>query len=167
MDYLAELSYTSIFSLNSGKDIKPLVMDGTGLTNEQIRWLNETLDQLDGVIDWKDNSGLNKIIFTHHPVINYGGRIWKRWNVSVISQNRKEFTELCNRYGVDLVLTGHTHENKIYKRSDDGTNKDGQSVPIVCTETLYVQTAACKDKWFRNITVRGDELTIEEAGTAP
>ena len=76
--------------------------------------------------------------------------------------------DLCETYDVDLVLTGHTHNNKIYKRSDIGYNEDGQTAPITCTETLYVQTADCKVKSaFRTITINGNEVTVETAEEAP
>jgi len=166
--YSVRLYNTEILSINSGRDVRFGNLKGSGLTEEDMTWLNNALDNLDWVIDGKDNSGLNKIIFMHHPIINgEGKKFWQKWDVEVINQNRKDFMELCDTYDVDLVLTGHTHENKIYKRSDDRTNVNGQNAPIVCTETLYIQTKDCKDhRAYRKITIWGDEIAVEETGNA-
>ena len=121
---------------------------------------------MDGDFDGKDSSGLKKIIFMHHPVIN--GKFLNRWNTEVISQNREQFMDICDTYGVDLVLTGHTHENKIYMRSDDGENYEGQIAPIKCEETLYVQTMDSKvNRAYRNITISGNDIWISKTEFAP
>ncbi len=169
--YSFTYSNTHFISLNSGCDVeyrKSLFPPrGAGIFDDDKLWLENNLDDLDGVRDGADSSDFNKIIFMHHPVINCRGTFWKRWGNGIISQNKEEFMNICNRYDVDLVLTGHTHNDKIYSRGDDGVNPDGKSAPIVCDETLYVQTKDCKkQKAFRKIVVWGEEVKLEKTEVA-
>jgi 3',5'-cyclic AMP phosphodiesterase CpdA len=156
---------TNFISLNSGSGF----WRGNGLTNDDITWVNNVLDNLDGVINDKDDSELNKVIFMHHPIITYNERNnIKLWNFEGIIKNRENFMDLCDKYDVDLVLSGHTHDNHIFKRSDIGNNKDGQTAPIICNETLYVQTADIKVKSaFRKIIINGDEVIVDIAEETP
>ncbi len=179
--YNFKIHNTMFFSLDSGWDVGGIVNKiienpprSSGLQDDDIEWIDEKIDMLDGVRDHIDRSGLNKIIFMHHPIINYGAwyklgdYIIKKWDIGTIYKNREEFMDLCDQYEVDLVLTGHTHSNVIYKRSDDGQNINGQQAPIECFETLYVQTGDTKDhRDFRIITVSGDKVTVSKENTVP
>ena len=151
------LSSTLFISLNSGSDVlNPFewigdiwLPEGKGLSNEQKEWLENVL---------ASTPVRNKIIFMHHPAINYGDC----WDDGTIANNRELFKSLCLDYGVDAVLCGHTHRNKIYKASDDHDNPQGVLPPVDCYTTMFVQTAACEDLVYRKIDIGGNNIRIEE-----
>ncbi|MCX6774775.1 MAG: metallophosphoesterase [DPANN group archaeon] len=129
-----------IVGLDSGHDVLfdsnyPIVSPrGSGLKDMQISWLENSLDSLDGKLDGKDTSGKEKIILTHHP--DYNQVLLSQ--SGVISQNQDEFLKICRDYGVNVVLSGHTHENSVQTKDN----------------TRYVQTAsATYDLTWRNVTV--------------
>ena len=64
--------------------------------NEMIRWLKE---------DLKKNKKLWTIVSYHHPTYNIGGH-HSDWG-------RKDILPVLEKYGVDLVITGHSH---LYER---------------------------------------------------
>lgn len=60
----------------------------------------------------------NKIIFMHSPIFNEGldGNVPD----GSISKYRDEFINYCKNSNVDLVLSGHTHKNRIYDKAGNG-----------------------------------------------
>lgn len=152
------LSTTHFISLNSGWDVYEdywfWLPEGSGLSNKQIGWFENIL---------KNSTNSNKIVFMHHPAINYhDGIIFDWWDDGTIANNRELFKSLCLDYGVDAVLCGHTHRNKIYRASDDHNNPQDILPPVECYTTMFVQTAACKDLFYRKIAIQGDNVKIEE-----
>ncbi|MCK5643291.1 MAG: metallophosphoesterase, partial [Gammaproteobacteria bacterium] len=129
--------------------------ESRGLFQEQIDFLYEQDDK-------------PKIIFMHNPAIgrkndariiesenpvpsnnDFGG------NDGCIAFNRDEFVDYSKENNVQLVLTGHTHEDAIL--SDHGTplRYDIASFPeIVNSYPLFIQTAAAKDGYYRVIDIK-------------
>lgn len=111
-DYVFTWGKVVVFMINSGPNVPSLsdpMIRGTGLTGEQISWLEERLDLLDGVRNRRDDSNYYKVIGMHHPTISpldYG----------VFINNREEFIELCKAYNVDAVLSGHVHAGQMFDR---------------------------------------------------
>ena len=150
-DYTLNRENVHLISLNSGYDTG--WFKGSGLTDDQITWLEDDLDNLDGVDNDMDTSDYIKVIYMHHPAVN--PYWWKsRVGSGVISQNRQEFVNICSQYGVHVVLTGHTHNSFIFDKN--GNEWSGSS-----TGTKFVQTAAAMDYAYRNITIYGNTITVK------
>lgn len=66
------------------------------LWNQQVGWMEDILKKRDS--DWQ-------IVVTHFPAVSHGVDDWKR---------------LCDTYGIDLIVTGHEHLQKVW--GNDGNN---------------------------------------------
>lgn len=118
LDYFFNMYGYRFIGLDSGRDYDPWPVhdgspEGSGIDDKQMERLNES----------DIRTYPKKIIFMHHPVINgmndssqfgwevenkctdYGG------NDACIVSHRCKFIEYCLENNVDLVLTGHTHED--------------------------------------------------------
>lgn len=148
---------TCVISINSGCDdllaCPVFPPKGSGLSSSDLTWMENVLDGLDGdTTNDCDTSGLNKVIFMHHPTINYMykadgclciGVCWKvipvppfiiaypcpkpcsRWDAGCIHNNRPQFKQLSDQYDVDVVVSGHIHWNRVYDQSMDwSSNSD-------------------------------------------
>jgi 3',5'-cyclic AMP phosphodiesterase CpdA len=161
-DYEVPNSDPRLVSLNSGSDYV-CAARGSGLDDQQMLWLGERLDLLDGVSNGIDLSGFRKVIFMHHPVINYE---YGEWKTGTIIRNRTELMDTCNQYGVDLVLTGHTHEGRAFAEVMDGVSGyemgyPDAAYPISTTSrTLYVQTGSAMEGYYRKIEMYPDHLLV-------
>jgi PKD repeat protein len=151
--------------------------EGSGLSKDQI-------SALDGI-----NSNLPKVIFMHHPAINDGddGDLKDEapgGNDACIGNNRAEFIKYCANHDnkVQLVLTGHTHQDKIFTAEGELLDLSnwiwgGQiSRPIVLPfdqRPLFIQTASCSlvPNWpfsvFRRIRVDKFGVHPYESDHAP
>ena len=143
-DYNATSSFPWDGASLLNEDIGP---EGTGLTDEQISKLN-TLE-----------GNKPKIVFMHHPAINNQNDV-DGWglddpvppngpggNDACIAFNRENFINYCLDNNVQIVLTGHTHEDKVF-------NAAGQMVTVNSDDRpLFIQTPAAKDGWYRLIGV--------------
>ncbi|HEC89472.1 MAG TPA: PKD domain-containing protein, partial [Thermoplasmatales archaeon] len=168
-----------IVALNSGPD--NLVAGtyfppkGRGLSEDDLNWLENDLDSLDGIMNGRDDSKLKKLIFMHHPTINYMDDAWPfpGWGAGCISNNRQEFMNLCTQYNVDAILSGHIHWNRVYDRSMDGSTSpeyqngynDGSGDPAkfplsTFDKTLYVDTGAAYLCEYRMIKCKSDGLIV-------
>ena len=151
-NYTFEYNGYLFVGLDSGKDCSyvewPLLPEGTGLDNTQM-------SQLRGLD--KDKP---KIIFMHHPAINdrddpNGGDGAPGGNEGCIADNRYNFIHYTvtrkNVNNVQLVLTGHTHQDKIFNAIGERVDVDSEDRP------LFIQTrSATKEEFgygFRRITV--------------
>jgi len=119
--------------LDSGKDVEGgfrLIVDppdgeelrGTGLTNEQMSWLN----------------GLEfcspKVVFMHHPAVHTTA------GEMVIANNRGGFIEYCKTNNIQLVLTGHTHESHILNAEGGGVAAGSTNYPqFIQTPSVSVE----------------------------
>ncbi|MCD6323393.1 MAG: metallophosphoesterase, partial [Clostridiales bacterium] len=137
-------------SLNSGFDVPwDLDMDpeGSGLTDEQINWLENDLENN------MDKS--MRFIFMHHPAINYDDH----WGDATISQNQDEFLQLCSDYNVTMVMTGHTHVDKVYDK--DRTYRDGYTKDNLYMGTpIFLQTrSATQGYWgYRMVIINNSSI---------
>ena len=159
-----------IIGLDSGHDILlesnyPITAPrGSGLKDNQVAWLENVLDNLDGVKNGKDASGKAKIIVMHHPGYNKV----MLGQAGVINKNQDRFWSLIETYGADVVLAGHSHKNS-YEIKDSvkhtqtasvayegtwrviGVQKDGSSAhamvykPLVVGKTMTVRTGSPVD----------------------
>jgi len=122
----------------------------SGLYNDDIQWLDEELNK---------SESKYKIILMHHPAVNI--RDDRGVMIDVIARNREIFIDLCDKYNVDIVLTGHTHRSRVFDRYENLYN----DFPINCTphSTLFVQTDDCKQNVnYRNISITNNDIWLEE-----
>lgn len=148
--YVVSYGDVSLFFMDSGSNyiIEPedwILILGSGLYDEDINWLENELINCESS---------HKIVLMHHPAV--GDRTKLGRMQEVIARNRLEFIDLCERHDVELVLTGHTHNSRVFD-SDENLYKD---YPINCytVPTLFVQTDDCSEGiHYRNISyVDGD-----------
>jgi len=156
-NYYFQHKNTFFISLNSGYDdlLNPCIPyppTGTGLDDLQISWLDDQLDLLDGNPNDRDDSDYNKIVYMHHPVINPGSEDFCR---GLLNDNIIDFINICDKYNVDVVLTGHTHDDEIYDKY--GFIKNGYDNE----DTIYIQTDACIEGGkFRKIVVQNEKVIV-------
>ena len=80
--------------------------------NEQLKWLDDVLRTTR-----EQNSARLIVMGTHKPIHSE--------NASYASQDRDEnIMALCDKYSVDLVLTGHYHSEEVFKDYYEGTFSD-------------------------------------------
>lgn len=154
-------------------------VDGTSYSFDygsiHITVLN-TESNLKNQADWlrKDLAGTDKpwkIVALHRPA--YGGNTYKKL---------EDWTELFDKYGVDLVLQGHNHEysrscrlraGAIVPESQDGADSKRGTVYVVINaagakfnekkEDQYYHAVHFQNykQMFAGITVAGDKLTYQ------
>lgn len=172
--YSVTVGNIHIISINSGWDAASFDYHASGLTGSpgDISWLENDLDDLDGKFNKKDESNLLKIIFMHHPIINYGavgGLGHPTWDTMCITGNKPEFIKLCKDYNVDLILGGHTHDSKVYRETMDQSDGDGfapSEFPLsTLDETLYGITGAAIDGVYRMIKCKSDQMLVYRENT--
>ena len=139
-DYAFEYGNINFVLLDSGHDysrweIKRNIWnptpEGSGLTNNQMYLLEKELG----------NNKMHQIIIMHHPAVNdiddYGlfavPDDLPSGNENCIAFNREEFIDYSLDNNVTLVLTGHTHENKIF-------NSVGENPSDLYEWPVFVQT---------------------------
>jgi 3',5'-cyclic AMP phosphodiesterase CpdA len=154
--YIVQYQDVSLFFMNSGPSYYEKLynwlenIDGDGLYDNDIEWFESHLE--------KRNSSI-KIVLMHHPAINARDTNGIMWNV--LARNREAFVTLCEQYGVDVVLAGHTHEEKIF---DGNETLYSANTPLNCSlyPTLFVQTDDCKQSvHYRNISISGSDVWLE------
>jgi hypothetical protein len=99
--YFEHKSYLFV-GLDTGWDVGGPLFQGSGLSTKQIEGLHNINPEL------KEK---RKIIFMHHPAIN---GLWPTAGHWCIKNNRLNFIDYCFNNEVSLVLTGHTHEDKVF-----------------------------------------------------
>ena len=146
----------SLFFMNSGPSYYEELynwiknIDGDGLYDDDIEWLESHLENCNSSI---------KIVLMHHPAINVRDTNGLMWDV--LAHNREAFVILCEQYDVDLVLTGHTHNERIF---DDNETFYSANTSLNCSlyPTLFVQTDDCKQSvHYRNISISGFDVWLE------
>jgi len=120
-DYAFEYGNMNFVLLDSGYDwsrweiqvkIWTISPEGSGLTNNQIYLLEN---------EWGNNE-MNQSIVMHHPAISEKDDTGFSFvpddhpsgNNECIAFNRVELIDYCLANNVSLVLTGHTHRNKVF-----------------------------------------------------
>ena len=128
-DYTFDYGGINFVLLDSGYDYSKLGLirnllnptpEGSGLTNTQMHLLAN---------EWSNNT-MNQIIVMHHPAVNdiddFGlfsiHDDLPSGNDECIALNRGEFIEYCLVNNVTLVLSGHTHNNKVLNYLGDKPN---------------------------------------------
>jgi len=156
--YIVNYSNVSLFFMNSGPnyygDLYDWLhnIDGAGLYDYDIQWLESALG----------NCSFNyRIVLMHHPAIN--SRVNNGEMHGVIARNREAFIDLCEEYNVDLVLTGHTHNSKVFD-SNEHYYDFNNSLNCSLYPTLFVQTDDCKEGiHYRNVSLIGNDIWIENS----
>ena len=95
----------------------------------------------------------------HHPAVSTRDELGRMKDT--IARNRENFIELCEEYDVELVLTGHTHNSRVYDAEEE---RYDDLLPLNCNSypTLYVQTDDCKEGiHYRNISITNDGTILE------
>lgn len=82
------------------KDVQLIVLDSTAITTGQTTWLRRTLAR---------RTGLRRIVSLHHAPYTCGGH-----RGSDVVQ--RVWVPLFERYGVELVLSGHDHNYQRFKK---------------------------------------------------
>ena len=95
---------------------------GTGLSTEQIAWLDADLAAAPSVA--------LRLVFMHFPAVSQLG------NRGSINFNRELFKDTCRAHDVRLVLAGHTHVDAVYTQQE--TAPAGDFEPL--DGPAYVQT---------------------------
>jgi hypothetical protein len=94
-------------------DMLGIALDSTDPGNpEQLAWLEETLANTDA--KWK-------LAALHHPPYSSGFH-------GSNAATREAFVPLFERYGVQIVFSGHEHD---YQRTDPGRDVRGQGLTAV------------------------------------
>ena len=154
--YIVQYQDVSLFFMNSGPSYYEELynwlknIDGDGLYDDDIEWLESQLE--------KCNSSI-KIVLMHHPAVNVRDTNGKMWDV--IASNREAFITLCEQSGVDVVLTGHTHDERIF---DGNETFYSINTSLNCSlyPTLFVQTDDCKQSvHYRNVSISGTNILLE------
>lgn len=154
-DYVVNTNDAVLVFMRSGyDDDRPVWEDpnifnpeGSGFSNEQCDWLRNVLS---------NNINKRKIIVMHHPPSNAAGTnfdgtpftetIWDVADGSIL-RNRKKFLNICDSNHVDVVLSGHIHQNVVSARAGNVVDENWED------STRYVQTAAAFHGAYRVITV--------------
>ena len=123
--------------------------EGSGLSKEQLEFLERALNS---------KSNFIKVIITHHPPVNYNSSI-----EDGIFLNNKEFLEICNKYDVNIFISGHTHKDKIYIY--DGTNTQllrlSEPTNITYDSKIFIQTPSFGwEGAYRIIELNSNYITI-------
>ena len=154
--YIVNYSDVSLFFMNSGPNyfgelynwVKNI--DGDGLYDCDMNWLENALNNCSSHI---------KIVLMHHPAVNVRDENGKMWGV--IARNREAFVTLCEEYGVEVVLAGHTHEPRIFD-GNETFYSDNTSLNCSLYSTLFVQTDDCREGvHYRNMSIRGADVWLE------
>jgi len=160
-DYVITNNIAVLICMNSGyDDNRPFWEDpnfispeGSGLTDAQCSWLRNKLYAA---------GNKRKIIAFHHPAVNAAGTNDDGSSGSspfdaadgCIKNNRTTFLNICDSNNVDIVLSGHEHQNVI-------ADKEGNVVPDNWSGgTRYVQTSTALKSAYRIITVEPSLVTI-------
>jgi len=138
-------NYQEIFSLIEETSVPDILYEfaedlayGSGYTKLQIDWLEDGL---------KSGRDAYDIIFTHHPII---------YPKITIRNNIPGFLDLCRKYGIECVCSGHTHQI--------------QDVDVIWSNgnsTIFETTGAIHDGHFTIIKVHtgnvidGNEVIIQ------
>jgi len=145
--YIVNYSNMSLFFINSG----PSYHDGgAGLYDCDMDWLEGALQNCSSHI---------KIVLMHHPAVyfrNDEGRMR-----DVIVQNREAFVNACENHSVDLVLTGHTHESRVFD-GDENSYDENMSFNCSLYPALFVQTTDCSEHGvhYRNVSIIGNDVWL-------
>ncbi|MCK4553775.1 metallophosphoesterase [Candidatus Parcubacteria bacterium] len=120
--------------LDSGEDVFPPIPPPEG------RGLHE--NHIDALIKLNQNKpDMPRIIFIHHPVINPVGDTECE---GCISERRQEFINFTTSSNVQLVLSGHTHEDHVFDK--DSVDHKGEDLLELDIRPLFIQTqSATKD----------------------
>lgn len=142
-------------SLDSGADDDSHVdftPESGGLSDDQMMRLRTEF-----------NSNAPKIIFMHHPAIGNrtkysGSDDAPGGNDGTISLNRWNFINYTRDRNVQLVLTGHSHENAIFDISGDTATNNSLNRP------LFIQT---QNRGYRIIEVKDGKVNPYNSERTP
>jgi len=134
-----------LVSLDSASDSRLADTWAGGLSEEQIEWLDEDLNETEDE---------TVIIMAHHALINHTGKNDSNWYID----NRDEVKEIMKKHGAQIIFTGHLHttdiaeENGIYDISCPGTCTYPLAYRMAKLEsdTLTVNTL-----WYPDEKIRG------------
>jgi 3',5'-cyclic AMP phosphodiesterase CpdA len=155
-DYTITTDLAVVVCLRSGSDstISGADKKGKGLTDRQCTYLRNTLAA---------NSGKRRIVVMHHPGVNAVGTNSDGTPCTVpitgpdycsIANNRTTFLNICDSLHVDVVLTGHEHQNVVANRAGKVISENGSD------STRYIQTAAAFNRSYRIVTVDESHVTV-------
>lgn len=158
INYKIEFSNTTFIFLETGYDFYfsiPLYNsilpepESSGLEDSQISLLTKILEL---------SNSKYTIIITHHPFYNTeNGQL-----EGIFLFNRKQFNDILHRYKINIVLSGHTHKNKVYFLSQKLTTQLNPHTIITNSNgTLFIQTPSLgKDGYYRVIEIEDDKIII-------
>ncbi|MDD5626664.1 MAG: metallophosphoesterase [Patescibacteria group bacterium] len=136
-------------------NLKDLGPEGNGLADAQISALTR----------FKKES--KKIIFMHHPVFtgrkDKGERTGGEYEDAAIANFRDPFLTYCKLYNVQLVLSGHTHQNQNFDAEGSQIEELGSFDPY------FLQTASATkgDFGFRVIEIVGGKVSSWQCFSVP
>ena len=149
--YIVTYNNMSLFFLNSGPFCSNYTSGGAGLYNCDMDWFTDALENCTSPL---------KIVLMHHPAVYFRRNDSKMRDV--IQQNREAFVNVCENHSVELVLTGHTHESRVF---DGAENSYNETLFYNCSvyPTLFVQTTDCDENGaqYRNVSIIGNNVWLE------
>jgi len=152
--------------LDSGEDtgVSDPDPEGSGLDEHVMIKLRESAN---------DASDAPKIIFMHHPVYNDAQDKWGERNSdgeiaeeNTITDNRMDFIDYCATKGVQLILSGHTHDSLLSDSSD--RNIELSDWLADKAYPLYLQTQSAgkeDDHGYRIVDVQNGKAIPRESKT--
>lgn len=152
-DYFVDIGNVRLLFLDTGSDyyFSPWMYNGvlpepeaSGLNASQIKFLRSALSY----------NGI-KIIFTHHPFINFEGGYLE----GIFMFNREEFYRLVKDNNVLLIVSGHIHGNIVYDIDKEVVES---SFPLVISNGIrqVITGSIGKDGFFRVIDVYEDRVVV-------
>jgi len=161
-DYAFDYGGINYVLLDSGYDYNKLEFvrnllnptpEASGLTNMQMYLLEN---------EW-GNSTKNQIIMMHHPAVNDVDDFGlfsvddglPSGNDECIAFNRAEFIEYCRENNATLVLSGHTHDNKVLDYLGEEASNPYEWPLFVQTDSATLKRV---DRGGRIIQIKNGEI---------
>ena len=138
-DYKFEMNGYEFIGLDSGGDggiSRTPHIYGSGLEEEQITALN-SLDTIKP-----------KIVFMHHPAVGE----------DTIYNRVDEFKKFTEEHNVQLVLSGHTHEDHVYNSKEQEVEMFGNDRPLYIQTPSFVKDKENFDHGYRVINIRDGKV---------
>ena len=131
IEYKEDIYDTIAYLLNNYKGTLLIDADGLNIVSKNLEWLEDILRTTR-----EENSAKMIVIGTHKPVHSE--------NASYMIQDRDEnVMALCDKYAVDLVLTGHYHSELITPDYYGGTYSTN---PLLGTNYLIGNSSRLEGK---------------------
>lgn len=161
--------YSKEFKLDNGEKVLLVVMDTNPFiesyhkrskygdlrqqdTEQQMKWLEETLGKEDDTIKWK-------IVVGHHPMYSGG----KRKENKDTQGFALKFADFFDRHKVDAYICGHEHDLQIIKPKHRYTTQflSGAASEVRASGDMEHTIFAAAEPGFMTFTILDNELIVQ------